>query len=147
MAQHKTAKAIALELGITYHAVESHLKAARRKLGVSSTAEALEWLRRAEGPYYGRPAAERAIGGEQYYRSPGLAGGSPGPHPDHTDRLDEAAFAGFAGRRKRVWEFDLELTPKGTVLLVGVATVGVIVALALLIVIGTGVNMLVSAQG
>ena len=53
----KTAKEIGRELGITHHAVEQHLKAARRKFGASDTIEAAR--RYAAGtyatvePYYG----------------------------------------------------------------------------------------------
>jgi DNA-binding CsgD family transcriptional regulator len=36
----KTAKQIGRDLGITHHAVEQHLKAARRKLGAANTLEA-----------------------------------------------------------------------------------------------------------
>ena len=54
----KTAKQIGRELGITHHAVEQHLKAARRKLGVADTAEAARLYGRATAtvaPYYVAP--------------------------------------------------------------------------------------------
>lgn len=146
VAQHKTAKLIAKELGISYHAVESHLKAARRKLGASSTAEALELLNHGPRPYYGEPPSQRPTDAEQYYGSTGLSGASSVPHPGQAGRLDEAVFAGLAGRRKRVWEYDFELTPQRSAIFIGVAAIGFIAALALLIAIGTGVNMLVLAQ-
>src|SRR5438067_10671749 len=38
--ERKTAKQIGRELGISHHAVEQHLKAARRKLGAQDTGEA-----------------------------------------------------------------------------------------------------------
>src|SRR5437868_7698394 len=38
--ERKTAKEIGRELGIGHHGVEQHLKAARKKLGAKSTAEA-----------------------------------------------------------------------------------------------------------
>jgi len=38
--RRKTAKEIGRELGITHHAVEQHLKAARKKLGASDTLDA-----------------------------------------------------------------------------------------------------------
>lgn len=47
--QHKTAKEIALELGISHHAVEKRLKMARTRLGVGSSLEAARLLAEAEG--------------------------------------------------------------------------------------------------
>ena len=46
---HKSAKEIALELGISHHAVEKRLKMARAKLGVASSLEAARMLAEAEG--------------------------------------------------------------------------------------------------
>ncbi len=54
--QHKSAKEIAGELGISHHAVEKRLKMARTKLGATSSLEAARWLREAEG--YGQPVAQ-----------------------------------------------------------------------------------------
>lgn len=53
---HKSAKEIALDLGITHHAVEKRLKMARTKLGAGSSLEAARMLARAEGTSegYGR---------------------------------------------------------------------------------------------
>lgn len=71
----KTAKQIGRELGITHYAVEQHLKAARKKLDASNTAEA---ARRYAGtdttvePYY--------AASEVSYRSPDER---PGPQPEH----------------------------------------------------------------
>jgi len=45
---HKTAKEIALDLGISHHAVEKRLKMARVKLGVGSSLEAARALAAAE---------------------------------------------------------------------------------------------------
>lgn len=49
---HATAKEIALDLGISHHAVEKRLKSARQKLGVATTLDAARLLAAAEG--YGR---------------------------------------------------------------------------------------------
>ena len=49
---HATAKEIALDLGITHHAVEKRLKSARQKLDVSTSLEAARLFGRVEG--YGR---------------------------------------------------------------------------------------------
>lgn len=46
---HKSAKEIALDLGITHHAVEKRLKMARTKLGAATSLEAARMLAQAEG--------------------------------------------------------------------------------------------------
>lgn len=46
---HKSAKEIAIDLGITHHAVEKRLKMARTKLGAASSREAARMLARTEG--------------------------------------------------------------------------------------------------
>ncbi len=53
--QHKSAKEIAVDLGISHHAVEKRLKMARTKLGAASSLEAARMLGEAEG--YGRAVA------------------------------------------------------------------------------------------
>ena len=62
--QHKSAKEIAADLGISHHAVEKRLKLARTKLGATSSLEAARMLGEAEG--YGRAVAQ----------SPDLASGA-----------------------------------------------------------------------
>ncbi len=52
---HATAKEIALDLGVTHHAVEKRLKSARQKLDVSTSLEAARLFGRVEG--YGRAAS------------------------------------------------------------------------------------------
>src|SRR3954447_19464005 len=54
--QHKSAKEIAADLGISHHAVEKRLKMARTKLGATSSLEAARMLREAEG--YGQTVAQ-----------------------------------------------------------------------------------------
>src|SRR5205823_2540013 len=54
--QHRSAKEIAADLGISHHAVEKRLKMARTKLGATSSLEAARMLRDAEG--YGQAAAQ-----------------------------------------------------------------------------------------
>jgi DNA-binding CsgD family transcriptional regulator len=66
--QHKSAKEIAGELGISHHAVEKRLKMARTKLGATSSLEAARRLREAEG--YGQTVAQ----------SPDLASDTLPPH-------------------------------------------------------------------
>lgn len=53
---HATAKEIAIDLGISHHAVEKRLKSARQKLGVSTTLDAARLLALVEG--YGRTASQ-----------------------------------------------------------------------------------------
>ena len=52
---HKSAKEIAADFGISHHAVEKRLKMARTKLGATSSLEAARMLGEAEG--YGQPVA------------------------------------------------------------------------------------------
>ncbi len=47
--EHKTAKEIALDLGVSHHAVEKRLKLARTKLGVATSLEAARLLAKEEG--------------------------------------------------------------------------------------------------
>lgn len=54
--QHKSAKEIAADLGISHHAVEKRLKMARAKLGASSSLQAARTLSEAEG--YGQTVAQ-----------------------------------------------------------------------------------------
>jgi DNA-binding CsgD family transcriptional regulator len=54
--QHKSAKEIAVDLGISHHAVEKRLKMARTKLGATSSLEAARMLSGAEG--YGQVVAQ-----------------------------------------------------------------------------------------
>lgn len=51
--RRRTAKQIARTLNITHHAVEQRLKSARRRLGVATTAEAIDLLEAAEREAYG----------------------------------------------------------------------------------------------
>jgi DNA-binding CsgD family transcriptional regulator len=66
--QHKSAKEIAVDLGISHHAVEKRLKMARIKLGATSSLEAARMLGEAEG--YGQAVA----------RSPDLVSDARPPH-------------------------------------------------------------------
>jgi len=67
---HKSAKEIAADLGISHHAVEKRLRMARTKLGATSSLEAARMLGEAEG--YGQAVAQ----------SPDLVSG---PLPLHSD--------------------------------------------------------------
>src|SRR3989337_1892139 len=54
--QHKSAKEIAADLGISHHAVEKSLRMARTKLGATSSLKAARMLGEAEG--YGQAVAQ-----------------------------------------------------------------------------------------
>ena len=56
--QHKSAKEIAADLGISHHAVEKRLKMARTKVGATSSLKAARMLGEAEG--YGQPVPQSA---------------------------------------------------------------------------------------
>ena len=66
--QHKSAKEIAADVGISHHAVEKRLKMARTQLGATSSLEAARMLGEAEG--YGRAVPQ----------SPDLASDAPPRH-------------------------------------------------------------------
>lgn len=123
-AQHRTAKQIGRDLGISHYAVEAHLKAARKKLGVATTLEAVELLQEhMVGPYYGAPELSRSPITQQ-----------PQPH----GHLNEAAQWVLPGRPRRFWENDFELTTQQTILSASVATLALIVAVALLVAAAQG---------
>jgi len=64
---HKSAKEIAIDLGISHHAVEKRLKMARTKLGAGSSREAARMLAEAEG--YGRAVtAPPDLAGSEHVR-------------------------------------------------------------------------------
>src|SRR3954452_1967871 len=75
--QHKSAKEIAADLGISHHAVEKRLKMARTKLGATASLEAARMLGESEG--YGLAVAQ----------SPDLA---PDALPLHSAVIRLAAF-------------------------------------------------------
>lgn len=76
--EHKSAKEIAIDLGITHHAVEKRLKMARTKLDAGSSLEAARMLAQSEG--YDQPVAHLsdvenpAQSGERKWPSPLVIG-------------------------------------------------------------------------
>lgn len=82
---HKSAKEIALDLGITHHAVEKRLKMARTKLAAGSSLEAARMLAEAEGASAGYGQAVTA--------APDL---SPVPMPRPSRRYRLIIFGGIA---------------------------------------------------
>jgi DNA-binding CsgD family transcriptional regulator len=69
--ERKTAKQIALELGITPKAVELRLKGARDALGVASSADAARWLAATEqtGPFRETPGGSTEVARPSLSRS------------------------------------------------------------------------------
>lgn len=84
---HATAKEIALDLGISHHAVEKRLKSARQKLGVPTTLEAARLLADSRG--YGQTASQ----------APELVASDP---MTHTDVVDQRPAKGTS-RDRRHW--------------------------------------------
>ena len=82
---HKSAKQIALDLGITHHAVEKRLKMARTKLDAGSSLEAARMLAEAEGAWAGYGQAVTA--------APDLA---PAPPPSPSQRYRPIILGGIA---------------------------------------------------
>lgn len=74
---HATAKEIALDLGITHHAVEKRLKSARAKLGVTTSLEAARLLALAGG--YGPTVSQSPEVGAAQEQSDDEAGSTPLP--------------------------------------------------------------------
>ena len=75
---HATAKEIAIDLGITHHAVEKRLKSARQKLDAASSLDAARILARVEG--YGRAVSglPEVVAGNAPAHSVGHAAARPG---------------------------------------------------------------------
>ena len=125
--ERKTAKQIGRELGITHHAVEQHLKAARRKLGAADTNEAVRIY-----------AASLRTGGH-YYRSPELSDLIISPHsPDQPERVgdqlrDVATEGAGNARALSAWQ---------SLVAIGVCALGIVAIVALIIAIAQGVEQL-----
>ena len=130
----KSAKEIARDLGISAHAVEKHLRVARQKLGVSTSAE-----------------------GARIYAS--RTGGSVFPHSQSSDlaapRLYEGEWRSVPDRAVRPNFASLEddngallpdrpLAPRQTLLTIFAVSIGSIIGLLLLVACAQGIRALVS---
>ncbi|NCP18177.1 MAG: hypothetical protein GW855_03325 [Erythrobacter sp.] len=75
---HATAKEIALDLGVSHHAVEKRLKSARAKLGATSSLEAARMLERAEADAGYQQTASQApdLVADDHTRKQGLSNAS-----------------------------------------------------------------------
>ena len=68
--QHKSAKEIAVDLGISHHAVEKRLKMARTKLGATSSLEAARMLSETEGYGHAVPQSPDLVSNALPLQSP-----------------------------------------------------------------------------
>lgn len=59
-------------------------------------------------------------------------------------QLSDVALAHIEDRPRRIWEYDLELTPKQVVVAIALVTVGLVVMLALLVAAAQGFNSVLS---
>jgi len=128
VAQHKSAKEIGRELGISNHAVEKHLKVARQKLGATSTVEALRIYRR------GTVAP--------HYASSDLFSHPVADHQGDRGRLNDAALMNAIVRPRRIWEIDYELGVAQTLAAIGICVVALVVVFALIIAIAQGAYLI-----
>jgi DNA-binding CsgD family transcriptional regulator len=87
--ERKTAKQIALELGITPKAVELRLKGARDAIGVATSAEAARWLAAAEQT----GAFRETLGGSTEVADPALS------RSHHVDNSESGGNAGATDRK------------------------------------------------
>lgn len=124
----KTAKQIGRELGITHHAVEQHLKAARKKLGAADTLEA---ARRYAGsaytavePYYAASEVSCAPIDDQFQSQP-----RPGDFLLRDVATDEPGL--FQA-----------LTARQTLIAIGICGIAMIVILSLIVAVANGVAQL-----
>jgi DNA-binding CsgD family transcriptional regulator len=124
----KTAKQIGRELGISHHAVEQHMKAARRKLGARDTAEAARL-------YFG--VSDTTMG--PYYEWSEVSSG------DHEPSLKQQPESGAYLLRDIVTDGPgslQTLTPKQTLIAIGLCGMGMITILSLIVAVANGAAQL-----
>ena len=125
--RRQTAKQIGRDLGITHHAVEQHLKAARRKLGASDTGDAV------------RIFAATLTTDRPYYGSSELSGATQSLHlpdqpPRSKDQLRDVAMERMSAAH--------DLSAWQTLVAVAVSALGLVAIMALIIAIAQGVQQL-----
>ena len=126
--QRKTAKEIGRELGIGHHGVEQHLKAARKKLGATSTAEAARL-------YFGSGVTTD----EPYYAPSELPAGlfrEPCLSKPEAERLLLRDIATEGSRMVQT------LSAGQTLMAIGLSGVGMITILSLIVAVADGVKQL-----
>lgn len=82
----QTAKEMAIDLGVSPHAVEKRLKMARAKLGVSSSLQAARLLALSEAEYQRAGPAPSDLAGPASAVHPAPHGDTPAPQPGRTRR-------------------------------------------------------------
>ncbi|NUR45573.1 MAG: helix-turn-helix transcriptional regulator [Sphingomonas sp.] len=126
--ERKTAKEIGRELGIGHHGVEQHLKAARKKLGAQSTAEAARLYFSSndttDEPYYAPSELPAAVADEACLSEPGAG------------RLLLRDIAAEGPRLVQT------LSARQTLMAIGLSGVGMITILSLIIAVADGVKQL-----
>jgi DNA-binding CsgD family transcriptional regulator len=125
----KTAKQIGRELGITHHAVEQHLKAARKKLGVTDTLGAARLYAASAyttaGPYYAASELPEAAGDP-----------SCNMQPERGSLLlrDVATDGPGILQPLSAWQ---------TLMAIGLCGLGMIIILSLIVAVANGIDQLV----
>lgn len=124
----RTAKQIGRELGITHHAVEQHLKAARKKLGAADTLAAARLYAAStyttDAPYYATSEVSDSAAGAQCSRQP-----KPGV----------LRFRDIATEEPRIVQ---TLSARQTLAAIGLSGVAMITILTLIIAVANGVAQL-----
>jgi DNA-binding CsgD family transcriptional regulator len=126
----KTAKEIGRELGITHHAVEQHLKAARKKLGASDTLDAAR-----------RYAGAQPTTVEPYYAAPEVS-----DRPTNEQSSGQPMRGMFLLRDSATDEPEMlqALSARQTLLAIGLCGFGAIAILSLIVAVANGVAQLAS---
>jgi DNA-binding CsgD family transcriptional regulator len=126
--QRKTAKEIGRELGIGHHGVEQHLKAARKKLGAKSTAEAARL-------YFGSGDTTS----EPYYAPSELSGEAPRESCVSNREAGRLLLRDIATDRPQMVQ---TLSAGQTLMAIGLSGVGMITILSLIVAVADGVSQL-----
>ena len=124
----KTAKQIGRELGITHHAVEQHLKAARKKLGAADTLEAAR-----------RYAGSVLTTVEPYYAASEVPASTADDPSDAQPRQGALLLRDVATDPPGLVQ---TLSARQTIVAIGICGVAVIVILALIVAVADGVAQL-----
>jgi len=124
----KTAKQVGRELGITHHAVEQHLKAARKKLGAVDTLEAAR-----------RYAASTYTTVEPYYAAPELPGA---PIDDQCQSQPRQGAFLLRDVATDVPGLIQALSARQTLIAIGICGLAMIIILSLIVAVADGVAQL-----